>query len=127
MLDQNTPLVAFTHTGGGHTLHENAVRSLTEDGKRVVAWAETLPARQHAAVATAFTRLKLSVQDFCAGTMSLSEYNGIAGGNGPSRYDFFTGMYFDYGQGNDGVVICTDESLLVHKPVKGVDHAPAHK
>lgn len=54
--------------------------------------------------------------------MSTADYNSVMGGNGPPRYDIFTGIYYDYGAHENGhpsgVVICTDQNLLVVKGSK---------
>jgi hypothetical protein len=118
MLASNTKLAEFSKgQGGGH--HQSPTRTLTPDGQRVVDWAKTLPVvdgfhRQQSAVCKAFTRMGLQVTDF----MTNEEFNGVQAGNGPPRYDFHTGQYFDYGQGDQGVVICTDQTLLVAKATR---------
>jgi hypothetical protein len=107
MLDPNVQLATFTHAGGGHTQHQNATRSLTADGKRVVDWANSLPPEQGAAVVKAFNAQGIRPQDFAG------NFNEWQGGGSPARYDPHTGKY--YGADGQGVVICTDESLLVAK------------
>jgi hypothetical protein len=116
MLDPNNPLATYV----GHP----KVRGLTADGKKVVAWAGTLPLasdggrRQEAAVCSAFTHMGLETQDFDA-TMTLQEFNHVMAGNGPPRYDYHTGFYYDFGQSPNGdpsgIKICSDDSLLVAK------------
>lgn len=110
MIDPNAKLVTVTHGQG----HGNApTRSFTPDGQRVVDWAKTLPARQNAAVVTAYGRLGLEVTDT---GLTKDQYGQEYSSKAPPRYDFHTGEYFDYGQATTGgVVICTDPSLLVAK------------
>ena len=117
MLDPKQPLATYV----GHP----AMRVVNADGKRVIAWANQLPQtggtqgivgkRQEAAVCQAFTKLKLAIDDF----MTKDEYNHVMEANGPPRYDFHTGKYYDYGAANNddpsAIVICTDDSLLVAK------------
>jgi hypothetical protein len=102
------------------------VRTLTADGKRVADWAKSLPStpaadgnvgkRQGAAVTAAFTKMDLEILD----VMSNEDYNHVMAGNGPPRYDFKTGFYYDYGAAPNGdpsgIMICTDPTLLVYKP-----------
>jgi hypothetical protein len=117
MLDPKVPLATFIGTP--------QVRVVTPDGKSVIAWANMLPVtggsqgipgkRQEAAVCAAFNKLKLTIDDF----MTKADFNHVMGGNGPPRYDFHAGMYYDYGAFENGhpsgIRICTDESLLVAK------------
>jgi hypothetical protein len=54
--------------------------------------------------------------------MSTEDYNHVMAGNGPPRYDIFTGTYYDYGAYENGhpsgIVICSDDALLVVKGSK---------
>lgn len=111
-MDMTTKLVEITHAHGGGGQHQSGKRTLTADGQRVVDWARTLPDRQGAAVIVGFFRLGLMHTD---SPITGPRFEAVMGGNGPPRYDIHTGQFFDYGQGNDGVVICTDPTLLVDK------------
>lgn len=106
MLDPTASLDSFAHGNP-------PVRSLTPDGQRVASFIKSLAdVRQQAAATAAFSRLHLQIAD----TMAVDTYNGVMGGNGPPRYDYHSGEYFDYGQATTGgVKICTDDSLLVAK------------
>jgi hypothetical protein len=116
MLDPNVPLATY--------VGKPKVRVVTPDGKKVIAWGNVLPTtqdgakRQEAAVCAAFTKLKLEIKDF----MTVQEFNHVMGGNGPPRYNFHTGYYYDYGQYPDGhptgQLICTDDNLLVAKSIR---------
>jgi hypothetical protein len=116
MLDPKVPLATYVGTP--------KVRVVTPDGKKVIAWGKTLPnapdgsKRQMAAVCGAFTKLKLQIDDF----MTVQEFNRVMGGNGPPRYNYKTGTYYDYGAFPDGhpsgVVICTNQELLVKKTLR---------
>jgi len=113
MLDPNNPLATY--------VGKPKVRGLTADGKKVVAWAGTLPLasdggkRQEAAVCSAFTKLKLEIADFDA-TMTLAEFNHVMAGNAPPRYDYHTGYFYDSMTGTEvATLICTDDSILVAK------------
>lgn len=125
MIDLDTVMVEFEHGTGG-----SATRHLTAEGQKVTDWSKTLPItggeqnipghRQQAAVAAGFIYKfgDLEVLDF----MSNADYNAVMASNGPPRYDIFTGTYYDYGQYENGhpsgVVICTDQSLIVEKGSK---------
>ena len=116
MLDPKVPLATYAGTP--------KVRVVTPDGKKVIAWGKTLPnapdgsKRQMSAVCGAFTKLKLQIDDF----MTVQEFNRVMGGNGPPRYNYKTGTYYDYGAFPDGhpsgVVICTNQELLVKKTLR---------
>lgn len=113
MLDPSNPLATY--------VGRPKARVVSEDGKKVVAWAGTLPAasdgskRQEAAVCSAFTRLKLKKSDFDA-TMTGAEFEHVMGGNAPPRYDYHTGYFYDSASGTEvATLICTDDSLLVAK------------
>lgn len=116
MLDPNVPLATY--------IGKPKVRVVTPDGKRVIAWGNVLPTtddgskRQEAAVCMAFTKLKLEIADF----MSVQDFNHVFAGNAPPRFNFHTGYYYDYGAYPDGhpsgILICTDESLLVAKTLR---------
>jgi hypothetical protein len=127
MLDPKAPLATY--------VGRPKVRVVTADGKRVIAWADKLPTtedgskRQEAAVCTAFLNLKLTWTDF----MTVQEYNHVQAGNAPPRYNFHTGYYYDYGSYPDGhpsgILICTDQDLLVaklpHRPRPQGEHKDA--
>jgi hypothetical protein len=99
-------------------------RILTDLAQKVIAWSKKLPQtngkRQQAAVASGFIYKfgDLEVPDF----MSTQDYNHVMQGNGPPRYDIFTGKYYDYGAADNNdpsaIVICTDDDLLVEKGSK---------
>jgi hypothetical protein len=113
MLDPKVPLATYVGSP--------KIRVVTPDGKRVIAWGNILPAtadgakRQEAAVCASFVKMKLQIADF----MTVQEFNRVMGGNGPPRYNFHTGYYYDYGAYPDGhpsgILICTDDRVLVAK------------
>lgn len=105
-------------------------RHLTPIAEQVTAWSKALPVtggeqgipgrRQQAAVCSGFIYKfgDFEIEDF----MSTEDYNHVMQANGPPRYDIFTGIYYDYGQHENGhpsgVVICADQNLLVVKGSK---------
>lgn len=111
-------------------------RHLTPIGEQVTAWSKTLPVtggeqgipgrRQQAAVCNGFIQKfgDFEIEDF----MSTADFNHVMAANGPPRYDIFTGIYYDYGAYDNGhpsgIVICTDQNLIVVKGSKPESETP---
>lgn len=108
------------------TLDANNEHVLTPIGEEVTSWSQTLPdggsqgipgKRKQSAVCSAFnSKFHTTIEDF---GLTKEEYNHVMGGNGPPRYDMFTGNYYDYGAYENGhpsaELICTNPDLLVIK------------
>lgn len=118
-MDKSTPLTVAVHAGGGHS-HQggHGHLELTDDGKRVVDFARSLPDDQNAAVIKAFGL------DWTWTGMDAARYGRTSQAGTPSRYDPHTGKFYQYGEADNSdpsaVQLTTDPTLLLDK-----GHAPA--
>lgn len=108
-MDPNTPLITYTHAGGGGGHHQSGSFTLTPEGKALLDFAHSRPDEENAAIVKAYG-LQWTFTGFDA------ERYGRLNPNNPARFDRHTGEFFVHGNSSDpGVSIGFPPELLVTK------------